>query len=104
MTKKKKQKRIGIFGYAGEKEICPICNKKRQRFHKHHITYSPVKEVRLCSWCHEKITQLNTFFGKIGYTKLTSAERIEIWDAFIKTPRLSAIKIFKSILRKYKKV
>lgn len=87
-VRKRKIKRIGTFGKAGAKEVCKICNKKRQRFHQHHITYVPEKKVRLCSWCHEKITRLNKLSAKILNSKLNNVERIYLWEKFKKKPNM----------------
>lgn len=62
--------------------VFPKCPNKRD--HKHHIIYDPPMIVGLCYAHHEDITIVNTNEAFKKRRKLTSDERVEIWEAWLR--------------------
>ena len=62
---------------------CIACGSKA-KWHKHHITYTPEKTVRLCIPCHYIITSLNTERRNQLDRPLKNSERYFIFRQFMK--------------------
>ena len=58
---------------------------KGGRLERHHVTYEPVKISNLCRKCHKMITELNTMCSQSTepFHKLSNAERLTLWKAFL---------------------